>query len=186
MQVSGETLEPYLGYYELRPGVTIHITREGTQLFGQVSGQDKFPLFAESETKFYFKIVDAQITFVRGEGGFVEELILHQGGERKARRLKDYKPPERKEVKVDPKILQSYVGKYQLAPGIEFDVKLEDGQLKVLLTGQPRFPVFAESETKFFYKVVDAQLTFVKDDSGKVTSLVLHQMGMDQTAKRKE
>ena len=186
VQVSGETLEPYLGYYELRPGRVMHITRDGDQLFAEVSGQEKFPLFAESETKFFFKIVDAQLTFVHGEGGGVDHLILHQGGERKARRLKDYKPPERKEVNVDPKILASYVGKYEMAPGIEFDVRLEDGQLKVLLTGQPRFPVFPESETKFFYKVVDAQLTFAKDDSGKVTSLILHQGGMDQTAKRKE
>jgi hypothetical protein len=46
--------------------------------------------------------------------------------------------------------------------------------------------VFAKSENKFFYKAVEAQLTFVRDDAGKVTSLVLHQGGMDQTAKRKD
>jgi hypothetical protein len=44
------------------------------------------------------------------------------------------------------------------------------------------FQVFGESETKFFYKVVDAQLTFVKDANGKVTGLILHQMGIDQRA----
>jgi len=184
VRVSGATLEPYLGYYELRPGAVIHVTREGDQLFAQLTGQEKFPVFAESESKFFFKIVDAQLTFPRGADGSVDHLILNQGGERKAKKLADYKPAERREITVDPNILETYVGKYEMVPGVQFDVKLEGGQLQVLLTGQPRFPVFAESETKFFYKVVEAQLTFVKDASGKVTSLILHQGGMDQTAKR--
>jgi hypothetical protein len=46
-------------------------------------------------------------------------------------------------------------------------------------TAQPRFEVFAESPTDFFYKVVDAQLTFVAGADGKVTHLVLHQNGLD-------
>jgi hypothetical protein len=53
------------------------------------------------------------------------------------------------------------------------------------LTGQPLFQFYPESETRFFYKVVDAQLTFQKDGNGKVTSLILHQGGRDQTAKKK-
>jgi hypothetical protein len=183
--VKGDALEPLLGFYELRPGLVITITREGDQLFAQLTGQDKYPVYAESDSKFFFKVVDAQLSFPRGSDGMVDHLVLHQNGDRKAKRITDYKPTERKEIKVDSKILAQYVGTYVLAPGVEFDVKLEKDQLQVLLTGQPRFPVFPESETKFFYKVVDAQLSFVKDDSGKVTSLILHQNGMDQTATRK-
>lgn len=184
--VKGESLEALLGHYELRPGLVITVSRDGDQLFAQLTGQEKYPVYAESDSKFYFKVVDAQLSFPRGADGTVDHLILHQNGDRKAKRLTDYKPTERKEVKVDAKVLAQYVGKYVLAPGIEFDVRLEKDQLQVLLTGQQRFPVFAESETRFFYKVVDAQLTFVKDDSGKFSSLILHQNGMDQTARRKE
>jgi hypothetical protein len=36
-------------------------------------------------------------------------------------------------------------------------------------------PIFAESETKFFPKVVDAQIEFVRDSTGAVTHMVLHQ-----------
>ena len=46
-------------------------------------------------------------------------------------------------------------------------------------TNQPKFPIFPESETKFFYKVVDAQLEFFKNDQGQITHLVLHQGGQD-------
>lgn len=184
--VSAEALEPLVGSYELRPGLVITITREDAQLFAQLTGQEKFPVYAESESKFFFKVVNAQLSFPRGEDGRVDHLILHQNGDRKAQRLTDYKPPMHSEIKVDPQILADYVGKYVLAPGIEFDVKLENELLQVQLTGQPRHPLFAEAENKFFYKVVDAQITFVKDASGRVTSLVLHQNGRDQTAKRKD
>jgi CubicO group peptidase (beta-lactamase class C family) len=185
-KVAGAALEDFVGFYELQPEIIIHITREGDQPFAQLTGQPKFPVFAESDSKFFFKVVDAQISFVRGADGKVDHLVLHQNGNHKCEKLKDYKPTVQVEVPVDLKILAQYVGKYELKPGIEFDVKLEDGQLKVMITGQPRFPVFATSENKFFYKAVEAQLTFVRDDAGKVTSLVLHQGGMEQTAKRKD
>lgn len=51
-------------------------------------------------------------------------------------------------------------------------------------TGQPEVELFPESETKFFLKVVDAQVDFVRDASGRVTGLVLHQGGLDLPAKK--
>ncbi len=62
---------------------------------------------------------------------------------------------------------------------------VEGGQLMTQATGQPKFPVFAESETKFFLKVVDAQLEFVKNDKGEVTHVILHQGGRDAKAPKK-
>jgi hypothetical protein len=52
-------------------------------------------------------------------------------------------------------------------------------------TNQPKFPLFAESETMFFLKLVDAQVEFFKDDKGNVTHLVLHQGGHDGTGTKK-
>ena len=62
---------------------------------------------------------------------------------------------------------------------------LEGGQLMTQATNQPKFPLFAESETLFFLKVVDAQVEFVKNDKGEVTHLILHQGGRDQKAMKK-
>ncbi len=92
---------------------------------------------------------------------------------------------ERKEVAVSPAILQTYVGTYELAPGFDIVMTVEGGQLMTQATGQPKFPVFAESETKFFLKVVDAQLEFVKNDKGEVTHVILHQGGRDAKAPKK-
>ena len=70
----------------------------------------------------------------------------------------------------------------QLTPNVTLTVTREDDRLMTQLTGQPKVEVFPESETKFFLKVVDAQLTFVKDDGGTVTHVILHQGGKDQKA----
>ncbi|HEX9940497.1 MAG TPA: serine hydrolase [Thermoanaerobaculia bacterium] len=68
------------GEYELRPGFVLTITREGDKIFAQATGQPKLEIFPESETRFFLKEVDAQLEFVRGEGGQVTGLKLHQGG----------------------------------------------------------------------------------------------------------
>ena len=81
---------------------------------------------------------------------------------------------------VDPKIFDRYVGRYQLAPAFVLTVTRDEAHLYAQATDQPRFEIFPESETEFFYKVVDAQITFGDK------SLVLHQNGMDLPAKRIE
>lgn len=93
-------------------------------------------------------------------------------------------PKDHKEITVDPKVLSRYVGKYQLAPNVFFVVTLENGRLFAQLASQPKFEVFAETETDFFYKVVNAQLTFEVDGDHPAPALVLHQNGQNPRAAR--
>jgi hypothetical protein len=86
-------------------------------------------------------------------------------------------PKQHTEVAVDPKVLAEYVGTYQLTPMFAIAITLEDGKLSAQATGQSKFPIFAESPTKFFLKVVDAQIEFSRDGGGQVTSLTLYQNG---------
>ncbi|HEX3871633.1 MAG TPA: DUF3471 domain-containing protein, partial [Pirellulales bacterium] len=87
-------------------------------------------------------------------------------------------------IEVDAKTLETYVGDYELSPEFILHVTREDGSLFVQATGQNKFRIFAESKTRFFYKVVDAQITFEPDDQGKVSKLVLHQNGKDMPGTR--
>ena len=82
-------------------------------------------------------------------------------------------PPRQRhtEVAVDSLILQRYVGEYELAPTFHIVVTREAAHLFAQATAQPRFAIFAESDSTFFLKAVDAQLTFRAD------GLVLHQNG---------
>jgi serine-type D-Ala-D-Ala carboxypeptidase/endopeptidase len=92
---------------------------------------------------------------------------------------------ERKQVALDAKVLQEYAGVYEIAGAALMTVTVEDGHTYVQITGQPRFEAFAEKRDEFFLKVVDAQITFVRNDAGAVTSLVLHQNGREIAWQRK-
>jgi CubicO group peptidase (beta-lactamase class C family) len=94
-------------------------------------------------------------------------------------------PGERKETTVSPEILKQYVGTYELAPTFSIAITLENGQLMTQATNQGKLPLFAESETMFFLKVVDAQVEFVKNEKGEVTHMVLHQNGRDTKGVKK-
>ena len=91
---------------------------------------------------------------------------------------------ERKEIPLPVATLSKYVGTYELAPGVDMLIRLDGDHLTTQLTGQPQFPIFAESETKFFLKVVDAQLEFFMDASGAVTHAVMYQNGRERRVLR--
>lgn len=83
------------------------------------------------------------------------------------------------EIRLDPVILDRYVGFYHLAEQGVMTISREDGRLTSRLTGQPGVPLFAESRTKFFARIVNAQISFVTDAVGVAQSLILHQNGLD-------
>lgn len=91
---------------------------------------------------------------------------------------------ERKETTVDTKIYDWYVGDYELAPNFILTITNEGGKLMGQASGQPKSELFPKTETEFFLKAVDAQITFVKNDQGQVTQLILHQNGRNMPAKK--
>jgi CubicO group peptidase (beta-lactamase class C family) len=94
-------------------------------------------------------------------------------------------PSERKEITVESKILTEYAGTYVISPTFQIVMSVEGGQLMLQGTGQPKVQMFAESDSKFFLKVVDAVVDFVRNEKGEVTHLVLHQNGQDVKGVRK-
>lgn len=93
-------------------------------------------------------------------------------------------PKERVAAEVDPRIHDAYVGQYELAPDLIVTVTKENNRLFAQATGQPKFELYPESETKFFARVADIQVTFVKNEKGEVTQLIVHQEGKDSPARK--
>jgi Glyoxalase superfamily protein/Domain of unknown function (DUF3471) len=85
--------------------------------------------------------------------------------------------PAPQEVTVDAAILDSYVGFYQLNDSAVFTVTRRENHLITRLTGQGEVPIYARSNTGFFAKIVDAQISFIPDAKGQTGSLILHQGG---------
>jgi serine-type D-Ala-D-Ala carboxypeptidase/endopeptidase len=92
----------------------------------------------------------------------------------------------RHQVAIDPSRLTAYVGSYSITPDFILAITQRDGQLFVTATHQSTFELFPESETDFFLRVVDAQVTFERstDEHGPAPSLVLHQNGRDRRGER--
>jgi hypothetical protein len=86
--VDPKLLDTYVGEYELQPGFTITIRKDGEKLLGQATGQSEFQLFAESPSKFFLKVVDAKVEFVKDADGKVSHLVLYQNGEHQGKKIK--------------------------------------------------------------------------------------------------
>jgi hypothetical protein len=170
-----ETLKKYVGTYEIMPSANMLITLEGDQLMSQPPGQGKVPLFAETEIDFFVKISEGQLKFLKDTADNVTHAVLYQSGtEIKAKRI-SADVFQRVAIPVSVEILKKYVGSYQLQPGFNLEISLEGEQLISQPTGQNKAPLFAESESKFFLTVVDAQIEFEQDEYGLVINLILHQ-----------
>ena len=90
-------------------------------------------------------------------------------------------PPE---IAVDPAILATYEGVYQMTPKLALAIRAGSGRLFVRATGQAEYELFAESENRFFLRIVDAQGTFLRDKDGMVDRLLWHQGGKYQYCPR--
>lgn len=78
----------YVGKYEMRPGFVVTITRDGNSLMAQATGQNKFAILPEAETKFFSEIPPITFEFVKGADGKVAHLVIGQGGDkREAKRI---------------------------------------------------------------------------------------------------
>jgi D-alanyl-D-alanine carboxypeptidase len=170
--------DKYIGQYEIAPKFILTVKLDGDKFMTQASGQQAFEIFPESEIKFFTKAFDAQLEFIKDEKGEVTSVILYQAGRKTpAKKITSEIPKERIAISLDAKVLERYVGEYELAPRTIVTVRRDNDKLTAQLTGQPVAELFAEAEAKFFYKIVDAQIEFLSGDAGTVTGLKLYQGG---------
>ena len=94
-------------------------------------------------------------------------------------------PYEHKEIKIDPALLDDYVGKYSAGLTLEFIKK--DGKLYRHRNGTADIELKPESATKFFYADgTDRQIEFEKDSSGKVVKVWFMNMGQKGEMKKQQ
>jgi CubicO group peptidase (beta-lactamase class C family) len=189
VKIDPKIFDRYVGDYALNPKFIMKVSREGDRFITQATGQGQVEIYPENDHEFFAKVVNAQITFVTDKNGKATALILHQGGaDRRAPRVEGaaaaMAPREYKEVHVDPKIFDGYVGTYQLTPTLTVGITQEGDHLYTQITGQPKFELFPSSAKDYFLKAVDAQVTFVTNTQGRATELIIHQGGRDRTCKR--
>jgi CubicO group peptidase (beta-lactamase class C family) len=88
------------------------------------------------------------------------------------------------EIEISTEVFDDYVGDYELAPGFILTISREGDRFFAQATGQERFQIYASTEVDFFLKVVEANLTFGRDDAdGPVTHMTFRQGGERRAAK---
>ncbi|HEX8162318.1 MAG TPA: serine hydrolase [Pyrinomonadaceae bacterium] len=88
-KIDPNVYDAYVGQYTLPPLAVINVTRDGERLMGEIVGQGTAQLLPESETSFFLKELDAQVTFVRDAGGRVTHMDVRLNGQRmQARKVK--------------------------------------------------------------------------------------------------
>jgi hypothetical protein len=96
------------------------------------------------------------------------------------------RPPlkQHKQVAVDGKILDRYVGRYNIPPNLILTIRREGDHLSVQENDEPKQDLLPESETDVFSATADDVYSFETDASGKVTEMILHTDGKDIPIKR--
>lgn len=80
IDLPAQSLQKFVGQYQITPNFSIAITRTGDQLKAQGTGQSALPIFPESKTEFFSKAVNVQFSFVMNAKGKVTSLVVHQSG----------------------------------------------------------------------------------------------------------
>lgn len=181
-----EDFSEYHGHFALAPDFVLSVFQLRGQLVLQATGQQALPLAPSGEDRFNIRSVDAQLVFERDNSGTVQRVILYQNGQVMPGDRVDaaITIPVYSEIEIDSGTLNIYLGEYDLAPEYVIEITRDGSQLIVRLTGQQGMPVFPFETDRFFYKAVNAQLTFNREN-GEIVSLTLHQNGTNQTARKR-
>lgn len=183
-----DELDPAIaGQYRLGPQVGIGVFAGEEGPVAQLSGQPPAALEAVGDDWYAINVADASLHFLREGDEVVAVELVQNGIVQRAQKVADQAEVlTRREVELSPEALQEFVGEYRLGPQASFTIRRGERGLEARLTGQPFFPVFPRGGDVFFYKVVDAELHFERNEDGAVESLVLHQGGIEQRAERVE
>lgn len=177
----------YAGVYENENGRQRIITASNDTLYSQLGRGPRSSIQAYQKDKFFFDD-NAMVTleFTRSANGEIERLILKSRDGDEVWNKTDKPIPGPDGITLDKKILERYVGRYEMTPDFAFLITRVTDRLFIQATGQDQLEMFAESETKFFLKVNDAQFEFVADDSGNVTKVIVNQGRRQAEARRRQ
>lgn len=185
MPVESSILKKYVGLYENQKGQQRIISIAENRLYSQLGRGPKSELKAYQQNMFYFKDDPLKtIEFLRNQKAGVSALVTKKLDGNEVWQKTNKPLPDSNGIKVDAKILETYVGNYEIPSVLRLSVSRVKDRLFMKAEGQEQFEIFADSVHNFFTKINDAEFEFVKDETGKVTKVVLNQGGRTAEAKR--
>lgn len=185
IRVESSILKKYVGLYENQKGQQRIISTAENRLYSQLGRGPKSELKAYQADMFFFKDDPMKtIEFSRNQKAGVSALVTKKLDGIEIWQKTNKPLPDSNGIKVDAKILETYVGDYEIPSVLRLSVSRIKERLFMKAAGQEQFEIFADSVHKFFTKINDAEFEFVKDETGKVTKVILNQGGRTAEAKR--
>jgi CubicO group peptidase (beta-lactamase class C family) len=187
MDIDADKLVEYLGVYQINESETRNVLMEEGRLYTQRTGGGRSEIVAHGQDAFFYPGGFTHLVFRRDRGGNVIAMDMYDGGSDKAERAErtgDLPKGKEGAVEVSAEIYDLWEGSYLLASGPTLKVRRDGGQLFVQSGGQPEFEVFPLSATRFFLKVVDAELEFSAGDDGRGKTVTIYQNGTEEVASR--
>jgi hypothetical protein len=160
----------FVSFYALGRTSIFAVSREGDDLFGQLTGQRKLLMAAAADGTYSYPATAGQITLALGDEATSSELAVNQNGRSShAARIAEL---SWKDVEVDATRLDSLVGWYEVAPNRVLTVTRDGDRLYVQETGRPKFEVVAHG-TDAFARDPDDLVIFLRDGEARVTRILL-------------
>lgn len=182
ISLSEDKLKKWVGTYQFSNKVIRYISVKDGKIFSQREGSRKLEIFPLSEKTFIFPESRSSYTFGLKNG---KKEVIFDGQEKSiGKEIDKDAPAERKEITLFKEVLEQYIGTYKIQENFSIEVSVEDDKIFGQATGQPKFEFFAFSENGFFLKAVEAEVTFDKNDQGKIHQMILHQNGQKIPGKK--
>ncbi|HMQ68675.1 MAG TPA: serine hydrolase [Ignavibacteria bacterium] len=156
------------------------IFEENDSLKLQRTGGGLFTLLQYGKDKFFIESSDKRFEFIRDNNGNVSALEVSDypvtfGPADLCLRSDAERPKEKEVIIVSEDVLKNYEGEFELQPGFNLKIFLENGELFIQATGQQKLKLYAENTNKFFLKEVDAQVEFIQESDNKFNKLLFTQ-----------
>jgi len=158
-------------FYSFGPTSMFAISREGEDLFGQLTWQRKRRLSVEQDGTYSYPAAAGRITLAVSDDRPVQ-LTLHQNGhDVRAARIAQISGPG---IAVDAGLLDSYVGWYELSSGRALAVTRDGDRMGVQETGRSKFWAVAHGADAFAGDRDDLVI-FLRDGQAGVTKVVFQE-----------
>jgi CubicO group peptidase (beta-lactamase class C family) len=168
-----KVLDAFAGEYKIDDKDSRIFRVEDGRLLMERSGRGNVALLAFSERGFYVPNTLDYMEFGRDAKGDIIQVTYHQD-DKEMVHPRAAAMSERQVVKVPNAVLDTYLGRYQLSPDMFVDVRRDGDRLFGQATGQPAMELFATTETMFFTREVNAQVSFNMAADGAPQIMINH------------
>ena len=162
--IDPDLLDGYVGRFafDANPQFVMTFTRDGDNFYAQATGQQRAQIYPSSENEFFYKVVNAKITFHRESDGTTNRITLHQNGDRGASRVQEFVPSSAD--------MQQYIGRfYSDEVDVTLEIALKGTALEARAKGVP--PLTLQPSRRDFFNNGPTTINFRRNAQGQIESL---------------